>query len=173
MGRMSAWGVSVELPRGWDSRIYRRPSDGPAPGRLGGAAGSAAGTAATAAATTHAVLHAATFALPPDAGDFGSGAVETMGPDDVLVVLFEYHPSSAGAALFRRQGVPPPLRAERFRTTGLQRAVAGQSGSQEFFSAAGRAWCLYVVLGSHAGRHRLVPVANSVLATLTIDELRP
>ena len=38
------------------------------------------------------VLHAASFALPAERGDYGSGAVEVMGGSDVLVCLLE-HPA--------------------------------------------------------------------------------
>ena len=45
----------------------------------------------------------------------------------------------------------------------------GQSGRQIFFNANGRAFCLYVVLGSHRQRNVLVPLVNEVLATLEIE----
>lgn len=152
MATLSAFGITVDLPLGWDGAILRRPE-------------------ATDAGTTHPVLHAANFPLPPNRGDFGSGAVEMMGPQDVLVVLLEYHADAGRTALFRRQGVPVPLTPERFSPVGLQRLIPGQSGAQEFFTFGGRAWCLYVVLGSHAGRAALVPLANLLLDTLLIRSL--
>jgi hypothetical protein len=145
---LGAHGLSVTLPTGWDAHIYRRP-DGPDGG------------------TSHPVLHAATMPLPRSRGDFGSGAVELMRRDDVLVVLFEYDAASARTALFRRSGMPRPSAAD-FNPRGLQRTIDGQSGAQWFFHVGARAFCLYVVLGSHAARARLVPKVHQLLEALTV-----
>ena len=157
--KVQAHGLGVELPRGWDARIYRR-----APMQPHAAAGSTGSTPAT----THAILHAGTFALPDGRGDFGTGAVERMRADDVLVVLFEYHPDAAATAMFRERGLPRTLSPAEFRPNQLQRQVRGQSGVQRFFQHGGRAFCLFVVLGSHARRARLVPRVNDLLRTLDI-----
>jgi hypothetical protein len=154
MAKLTGFGISVDLPQGWDGAIRRRVE-------------------APDAGTTHPVLHGANFALPLTRGDFGSGAVEVMGPGDILVVLLEYHPDAGHTALFRHQGLPVPLSPDRFSPAGLQRVIPGQSGTQEFFSLGGRAWSLYVVLGSHSRRSGLVPLANLVLATLLIESLVP
>jgi hypothetical protein len=50
----------------------------------------------------------------------------------------------------------------------MQRPLPGQSGAQFFFTEAGRAFCLYVVLGSHARRRQLVPEVNLVLSALSV-----
>lgn len=160
MATVSSMGVSVGLPPGWDARIFRRPPSAP-PDRAGA-------SAAAPEATTHSVTHAANFALPTDTGDFGSSAVEVMGPGDVLVVLFEYHPDSTAEPLFRGQGPPRSLPPDAFSPSRLQRTLPGQAGTQVFFSASGRAFCLYVVLGSFADRHRLVPAVNAVLGSIDI-----
>ena len=54
--------------------------------------------------TTHSVTHIANFPLPRDRGDFGTGAIERMSRDDVLVVLVEFDAESAKTALFARRG---------------------------------------------------------------------
>ena len=90
-----------------------------------------------------------------------------MGPDNILIVLFEFGADSVGKALFRTQGIPQ-ARAEDFATHTLQRAHPGHSGVQYFFTDSGRAFCLYIVLGSHARRRELVPEVNAVLATLDL-----
>ncbi len=46
--------------------------------------------------------------------------------------------------------------------------ILGQGGAQSFFSERGRAFCLYVVLGSYAARTRLVPRADAFYRTLEI-----
>jgi hypothetical protein len=150
-------GVRVDLPAGWEGKLYRR-SDTPAPPGLQAAAGE----------VEPLILHAANFALPGGGGDFGGGIVETMGRGAVLVVLFEYDPASAGRGLFAAAGLPPSLTADEFDPNALQRTLPGQSGTQRFFHTAERAFCLYVVLGSHALRGLLVKEANRLLRGITI-----
>jgi hypothetical protein len=151
--------MKVDLPPGWDARIYRRQE-------LSAAAAHAGGEA-----TTHAVMHAANFALPAERGDFGSGAVELMRSDNVLITLVEYHPDSTRSPMFA-DPMPRALRADDFDPATLQRRMPGQAGLQRFFSSGGRAYALYVVLGSHAARRRLVPMVNAVLATVDLEPRR-
>ena len=56
-----------------------------------------------------------------------------------------------------------------FSPTAMPRAMPGRTGAQWFFSLGGRAFCLYVVLGSHAERADLLPLAGQVVETLKID----
>lgn len=142
-------GIVAAPSRGWDIRIFRRRAEAPE--------------------TTHAILHAATFAMPSIVGDYGDGAVQRMSPADVFVALCEFHPSSAGAPLFAASR-PGPLVAADFSRTALQHAMGGQAGVQRFFSDQGRAWCLYVVIGSYNDRVRLTPVANQLIAGIEIQQ---
>jgi len=151
---MRSEGIEVEVPQGWDGEIYRRSS--------GITALSGPGD------YSRPVLHMANFPLPSERGDFGSGAVELMRSDDLLVVLFEYGPESVGSALFSAQGVPI-VSAGDFDPNAMQRPLPGQSGAQYFFSVGGRAFCLYVALGSHLFRHELAPMVNEILGLLRID----
>ena len=162
MSELRAHNLSVSLPAGWDGRIAIR-RDGAADNLV-----SATGTKVF-AARSHPVVHLANFGLPEDRGDFGSGAVELMGDGDIFVVLFEHEPASAGTALFRAEGIPRTLDRHEFDPSNLRRGIAGQSGYQAFFHDQGRAFCLYVVLGAHARRARLVPIVNRVLHTVTIE----
>ncbi|HSP37311.1 MAG TPA: hypothetical protein VLR26_06125 [Frankiaceae bacterium] len=114
------------------------------------------------------VLHACTRTLPEDRGDYGSGAVELLGADDVFVSLLEFGPESVGTALFARQGLPRPLPLNSFSPTRLQRTLPGQSGLQIFFTDNGRAFCLYVVLGAHSRRVSLLPKAEQLVTSLAI-----
>lgn len=141
--------LAVDTPRGWDARIYRRRQS-------------------EAGELSYPVMHAANFALPAIRGDFGSGAVDRMRRDDVLVVLIEFDESSVGTALFARRGLPRPQPTD-FHPTQLQRVLPGQSGAQWFFNTGSRAFCLYVVLGSHHRRARLLPHVRHLLDRLTID----
>ena len=149
------------LPAGWDGRITVRRDGAPE-------AFTVAGSHEMFTAQPQPVVHLANFALPEARGDFGSGAVELMGDRDVFVVLFEYEPEAVTTALFRTKGMPRTLGAAEFDPTMLRRGIAGQAGFQTFFNEAGRAFCLYVVLGSATTRNRLVKLVNSVLATVQI-----
>ena len=155
--RISAYGLAVDVPSGWEARIRRNPP---------------ALDAAGDGFRSNPVLHAADFALPEERGDFGSGAVEAMRPSQAFVALIEYDPSSAGAALFSSQ-VAKPLQvgAEDFSSHQLQRTIRGQAGTQNFFVDGGRAFCLYVVLGSMANRHHVVPRVNALLSAIEIAPL--
>ena len=92
-----------------------------------------------------------------------------MGPDDIFAVLFEYGPESVGKALFARQGMQQSLGTDDFRTMLLRRGLGGQSGTQWFFTEAGRPFTFYAVLGSHARRNILVPRVNALLAALSVS----
>mgnify|MGYP001826525075 CR=1 FL=1 len=160
MALIEGGGLRIDLPSGWDAEIYRRISD-------------SRPSSATATGDdrkeerTNAVLHTANFALPPDRGDFGSGAVEVMRSSDMLVVLFEYNAEDASRALFEHVGIPLPLVASDFTPNAMQRPLKGLLGTQQYFQASGRAWCLYVVL-AEANRDTLISDANAVLATIDI-----
>jgi hypothetical protein len=120
--------------------------------------------------TAYPVAQFATFPIPYDIGDFGSGAVTLMGPQDVFACLFEYGPESVGTALFSQQGRPAVLAPDDFSPVRLRRGLVGQSGTQWFFTEAGRPFSFYAVLGSHALRGALVPRVNSLIASLTVSQ---
>ena len=122
--RLAAHGIEIDLPRGWDGRIYRRPGADP-------------------------TLHAASFELPAKDGDFGSGATGRMPHGGTFIVLKEYragprlHPDRG---LFASRSIPLPLEPRRFHATTLQVGRPGQAGFQHFFTSAGRPFCLYAVI---------------------------
>lgn len=150
---LSAHGITVDVPPGWDGEIYRRRAE-----TVGFAPQSE---------QSKPVVHLANFPLMAERGDFGSGAVEVMVADNILIVLFEYGSGSVGTTLFRSQGIPR-VAPDDFAPHTMQRPLPGQSGAQYFFTEAGRAFCLYVVLGSHGRRRQLVPEINHILATLQL-----
>ncbi len=152
MATIAAHGISARLPDGFEGRIFVRP---------------------TFVGSTYPVAQFATFPLPDDTGDFGSGAVTVMGPTDVFATLFEYGPESVGTALFAHKGRPAALSAADFSPTLLRRGIPGQSGTQWFFTEAGRPFSFYAVLGSHTLRSRLVPHVNAVLSALGVSPATP
>jgi hypothetical protein len=83
--------------------------------------------------------------------------------------LFEYGPESLGTALFARQGRPAGFSETDFSPMTLRRGIPGQSGTQWFFTEAGRPFSFYAVLGSHALRPALVPRVNTLLSSLTLS----
>lgn len=112
------------------------------------------------------VVHLATFPLRPGRGDFGTGAVEAMGPQDAFVSLLEYDCDEAHRPLFAATGMPRLVHRE-FAGNALQRRLPGQLGCQRFFTARGRPFCVYAVLGSRRAAF-LVHDINVVLATTTV-----
>lgn len=152
MSRISSSGISVDVPQGWEGSI-----DG------GGFEQLSSG------ATRPTLLHIGSFPMPRERGSFGSGATELMNTDDVFIVLFEYGPESVGTPLFAVEGMPRSVSPDDFSRDALQHAVSGQSGLQRFFTQKGRAFCLYVVLGSHIDRPELVTRVNAVLQTVAIS----
>ena len=149
MTELRGHGIRAALPIGFEGRIYRHEE--------------AHGD------TTFAVAHFGTFPLPPDAADFGNGAVQGMGPRDVFAVLLEHGPASAGTRLFAGKRMPRILEPGDFKPYRLRQGVAGHSGTQHFFVEAGRAFSLYAVLGSHLGRRWLLPRVNALLANVVIE----
>ncbi len=152
MAELAAFGVAADLPPGWDGEVYSPD----------GAEIAAAGTSG------RAVLHAATFPLPPGRGDFGSGAVETMRPGDVYVILFEYGRESAGRPLFSATGIPA-LEVADFSDRTMPRRLPGLVGAQRFFTAEGRAFCLHAIIAARELEPDLVAIANAILASVRID----
>ncbi len=175
MTRLSAHGLSAEVGGGWEGEIYLRPPEttAPAPSArsqgVGGAASAGGSGGAHAPAVEYPVLQLANFTLPAQRGDFGGGAVELMGSHNLFVSLFAYGPESVGAAMFASTTLPWPVHPDTFGTNKLQRPLPGQAGAQWFFTAAGRPFCLYVVLGSYLLRRATVRPLNRVLHTITIS----
>lgn len=155
MRRLTGSGIGVEVPSGWEGRIYSRSAP-PAPG-----------AGLEQATRDNAVLHVSSFPLPPGTGDYGGGAVEKMTNTDLLVVLMEHGAQSVGTALFQAQGISR-LSIDDVSATRLQRLIEGQGGAQRFFTVNNRAFCLYVVFGSFARRGRTIPVVNDLLKTISI-----
>jgi hypothetical protein len=164
--QVRGYGLEASLPAGWEGVLRAAPPSVREPGEVGpmGADPDAGGDVRPGG-----VFHAGTFGLPSERGDFGSGAVELMRDEDTFVALLEYDPEEAGTALFAAEGLPRRLDPRRFSESALQRAVAGQAGYQHFFTEAGRAFCLYVVLGDVDDRLVQVRRVEQMLANIRIE----
>jgi hypothetical protein len=149
MTTLSAEGITVELPSGWEGLI-------------------GTSTELEDGSVRNVVAQFASFPLPARRGDFGGGAVDFMTTSDAFVVLFEYGRDAAGSALFGAEGVPE-IASGHFDRAVLQRPMPLQSGVQRFFTVAGRAFCLYVVVGSHVDRAEILPAVNQLIGSLRIS----
>lgn len=183
MARIDGFGISVDLPSGFEGEVFGiplLPGETPASGvqTLSSATADPAPearalspmSAASGPApppTSPPVLHIATFPLPPERGDYGNGAVDHMGTEDIFIALCEFDAASAGTPLFAAQGIPR-VAAGDFAPTNLHRSFPNHTGCQKFFTYEGRAFCLYVVLGSQTFPGPLVSRVNAVLERLEL-----
>ena len=153
MSVLKAHGLSIELPRGWEGRIYRRMGGDP-------------------------TLHAANYTLPAADGDFGGSATQRMPHGGSFLVLTEYQPGQGlapGEGLFAAEAIPLPLHPGQFHPRTLHVARPGQRGFQHFFTAGRRPFSLYAVIKPRASGTTAAAAAaevaavNGVLATVAID----
>jgi len=149
---LAAHGITVELPDGWDGRIYRLAGGAP-------------------------ILHAASFALPASDGDFGSSATGVMPDGGAFFALKEYVPDRRlhpGRGLFAARALRAPLDARRFHPRALQVGRRGQAGMQHFFTAGERPFCLYAVISTIRAQAHAASVPgrldelNQVVSSLAI-----
>ena len=141
--RIHGHSMAVELPSQWEGRIFRHPGGEP-------------------------TLHAANFPLPAEDGDYGAKATGSMGPGGAFVAITEFEPEMANQPLFHRRGLPPRIRPADLSPRTLMRVRSGQAGIQRFFHDHGRAFCLYVVVGTEPSRMRLCRWVSDVLGTVEI-----
>lgn len=139
------FGISVEVPGGWDGIIYRRDDPNAFP-----------------------IAHLANFPLATNDGDFGQASVDTMPTGGILIVLAEYGPSYVGTPNFSYSGIPVPAAADFFPAR-LIRALPGQAGGQWFFTVNGRAFMLFVILAGWPNIGGLVQQLLPVLKSVAID----
>lgn len=138
--RIEAHGIAVEVPDGWEARIFRHPGGEP-------------------------TLHAGSFPLPHSDGEFGSRATAAMPSGAAFLALTEYRPDRElrpGTGIFASPAPPSALADGDFHPRTLLIARAGQEGLQRFFTAQGRPFCLYVV--RHAPREQTAHEAAAAAA---------
>ena len=140
MSRLSAYGISLELPAGWEARAFSHGEP---------------------------TVHVASFPLPRTDGEFGSRSTARMPAGSLFLSLTEYlvQPHELRDGIFAAHP-PRRLRTEELSEQTLLRPLPGQRGLQRFFSTEGRAFCLYVVCGRSGGRR--LAAANRMLASLQV-----
>ena len=145
---LEAHALRIELPRGWSGRVFKRTAGG-------------------------ATLHAGDFQLALDDGEFGDQSTGQMPHGCSFLALTEYRPGAgleAGHGLFAARRIPRSLDPTSFSARGMAHPRPGQLGRQEFFTAAGRPFCLYVVIsGARTERRRQFATLGAVLRTVQIS----
>lgn len=140
--RLAAHGLRMELPAGWDARIFRPAGGEP-------------------------TLHAASFALPARDGDFGSRATELMPSGGVFLAVTAYAADDhlrPGQGLFGARGVPALKQAD-FRHDQLVVQAPGRLGVQRFFTLGDHPLCAYAVVRDRPREHALAHL-NAALRSL-------
>ena len=159
---LSAYGIRAPLPTGWEGQFTLLKPQPPNPQAVLNPAMSE---------VTNPFLHLGNFPLPPNRGAFGTGAVETMNAGNVFMSLLEYSSESVGKALFAPQGLPRGLNPGQFSPNALQRIIPGQGGFQAFFTEAGRAFSLYVVLGGLSQAGTILSQVNQILDGISVSSI--
>ncbi len=146
MSALRAYGLTATVPPGWEARAFRHGEGEP-------------------------TLHVASFALPAADGEFGTRATDKMPQDALFLTLTEYRTGGGvepGHGLFA--GHPPrSLTEESLSSRALLRALPGQRGVQHFFSASGRAFCLFVVVSGTARTNAHLAAASGLLRSLHVE----
>jgi len=150
MTRLSSHGIAITVPKGWEGRLFVPDLDPPA--------------------INLPILHLTNTVLTTERSSFAPELAARAGGTGVLVALLEFDHTLADVGLYEPQGLRLPLTRDRFHEKALQFPSRVQEGHQWFFSEGGRAFCLYVVLGTGRGADRRLDEANRALASL---EIRP
>ena len=106
---------AIDVPPGWNVAARRKPE------------------------SFERLIHAATIPLPRERGDYGSGVLTGLGPDDVFLSIMEHGAEAIGSPLFAVQGVPV-LRPSEFAPNAMQQVLPGRrpaSGSSPRVAAPG------------------------------------
>ncbi len=150
MTRLSSHGIAITVPPGWEGRIFVPDLEPPA--------------------INLPILHLTDAVLTAERSSYGPELAARAGGTGILVALLEFDHTLADVGLYEPQGLDLPLTRARFHRRALQFPSQVQEGHQRFFSEGGRAFCLYVVLGTGPGVDRRLVEADRALGSL---ELRP
>ena len=150
---LSSHGITIEVPNGWEGRMF--VPDVPSP------------------AVNLPVLHLTNTILTHERSSFAPELAARAGGTGALVALLEIEHTLADRGLYAPQSIDLPLGRDRFHPRALQVPSLVQEGHQRFFSRHGRAFCLYVVLGTGPGADHRLHTVNEALASLRIEPRTP
>ena len=157
MDRLSAYGIRVGVPSGWEAELSLQQDPSMLDADL------------APSDRQLVVMHAANFWMPVSRSDYGSEALQVMGRNGIFIALIEFDDSAARSRLFEHRSLPAALHPDDFGPAQLQRPMRGQAGLQRFFRVGRRAFCLHIVIGSYTDRHTLTSDVNRILSELTIE----
>jgi hypothetical protein len=150
VSRLEGHGIAIRLPRAWEGRIFLPDLAPPA--------------------VNLPVVHVTDRPLATPRSSFAPELAARAGAEGTLFALVEYEPALAGRGLYAAGPPTPPIPRDALHPAALQVPNPAQEGRQWFFSAAGRAFCLYLVVGIGRGLDARLAHVNEVLASLRIDE---
>jgi hypothetical protein len=143
-------GLSVDVPSGWEGRIFT--PDLPPP------------------AQNHPVLHLADVALPMERSSYVETTTTLRRARGGLVCsLVSFGPDLADVGLYAPQGVPR-IHPHDLDPRALQVPAHDQAGVQRFFSMAGWAFSLYVVATVDLHTAARLRAVNRALGSLRVEE---
>lgn len=146
---VSGEGMRAVVPVGWDAKFEER-----VPLANGG--------------TTSPTLHAGNFGLHKvGVGSFGEGEWPCMNSGNVLVSLIDDGAAAAGSPRYTGS-LSARIEPDSFSTNLGNALPRGGAAMQRLFTAQGRGFDLFVVIGSYENRQALAPLADQFLAGITI-----
>jgi hypothetical protein len=142
-------GLEVDVPPGWEGRIFTPRLPPPA--------------------ENHPVLHLADIPLPFERSSYVETAATLDGRRGGLVCsLVSFAPELADVGLYAPQGVPR-IHARDLDPRALQIPVPNGAGVQRFFSVNGRPFSLYIVASVDRHTAARLRIASDALASLRVE----
>jgi hypothetical protein len=148
MTRLRAHGLTLDVVRGWEARFWMPP---PVPD-----------------ADRFPVVRLANFPLRRSTCTYAEDLIEELRPGHVLASLVEFSPRLADRGLYAERGVPR-LRMDDLNRRALQWHLPGRLGVQRFFSARGRAFCLYAIVREGPGLRSAIADLNAQLRAMVVE----
>lgn len=159
---VSAYGIQVQVPQGWNAEIFRygdgSPADGPGPHIM----------SQEERDNSPPLMHAATVELPPNRGTYALAVIDSLQPGDAFAVLIDHGESEASEPVFSMRKAPWPLTPDNFDPTVTPRMAPGVSFVQRFFQLEGRAFVLFAGVNGGNGLSLPVGKVNQLLAGVVI-----
>lgn len=152
MTRLADRGLTVDVPPGWEGRIFTPRLPPPA--------------------ENHPVLHLADVPLPYARSSYVETAATLPGQRGGLVCsLVSFSPDLADVGLYAPQGVPR-IHAHELDPRALQIPAPDHAGVQRFFSVRGRPFSLYIVASVDRHTAARLQTLNDALASLQVEAVR-
>jgi hypothetical protein len=145
--RLEGHGLTLEVHRGWEARMWRPVVEPPA--------------------TAGPVVRLANFPLPRTRDTYAPEVADKLRPGDVLVSLVEFDRASADTGLYAARGAPR-IRIDDLDPKALQAPGPGRVGVQRFFSHGGRAFSLYVMAHEGPRLREALAAVNATMRSLRV-----